>query len=79
MGAREPAGGAEQSFAPYSRTFCQLFFPANDLRTLANNWQTPAEFAQTLADLAANWQTFRQRSVYVESFSTGFKCSANDC
>ena len=65
-----------------SPTVRQLFFS----RTLANDWRTHgelsrtlAEFARIRAEFAANWRTVRQKSVFIKSFSSGFKYSANYC
>ena len=74
-------------FAANSREFANCsptFFSCEHWRTIGEHsansrehWRSSREFARIRAEFAANWRTVRQKSVFIESFSSGFKYSAN--
>ena len=76
-------------FAANSREFANCsptFFSREHWRTIGEHsansrehWRSSREFARIRAEFAANWRTVRQKSVFIKSFSSGFKYSANDC
>ena len=80
--ANSPAFAANSPvFADCSPTF----YSREHWRTIGEHsansrehWRSSREFARIRAEFAANWRTVRQKSVYIKSFLTGFKYSAND-